>query len=107
MFWRKRGAKEKKKKAVKEIVGPLWWYMVSQHGVIVDVLQNLRRVECNGVVGGKQVIMIRIFDLATANQKGVAIDNHDSLDSHPELILYEGYYRSILGVAKDIHIQKK
>ena len=110
MFWRKRGTEQKgeKKKAVKEIVGPLLWHMVTKHGVTVDVLQNLRRVEQRErVVGGKQVIMIRIFDPASANEKGVAIDDHESLDSHPELILYEGYYRSVLGVATDIHIEKK
>ena len=103
MFWRKKG---KKKKAVKKIEGALWGYMV-QHGVIVDILQNLRRVECDGVVGGKRVTMICIFDPASASEKGVAIDDHESLDSHPELILYEGYYLEIGGEAKDIRIEKK
>lgn len=89
MFWRKR---EQKKKAVKKIEGALWGYMVSQQGVIVDVLPNLRRVERDAVVGEKPVglTMIRIFDPAAANERGVAIEDHDSLDNYPELILYEG-----------------
>lgn len=111
MFWRKKGGeekgKEKKKKAVKKIEGSLWGYMVSQQGVVVDILQNLRRVERDGVVGGKEVSMIRIFHPATANEKGVAIDDYESLDSHPELILYKGYYLEISGEARDIHIEKK
>ena len=112
MFWRRKGekgvkGKEKKKKAVKKIEGTLWGYMVGERGVIGDILQNLRQVECGGVVGGKQVTMIRIFDPASATEKGVAIDDHESLDSHPELILYEGYYLKIGGEAKDIHIEKK
>ncbi len=108
MFWRKKGTEQKgkKKKAVKKIEGTLWGYMVQQ-GVIVDILQNLRRVERDGVVGGKQVIMIRIFDPATTNEKGIAIDDYESLDSRPELILYEGYYLEIGGQARDIHIEKK
>ena len=111
MFWRKKAGeekvKEKKEKAIKKIEGSLWGYMVSQQGVIVDVLQNLRRVERDGVVGGKQVTMIRIFDPATTKEKGVAIEEYESLDDHPELILYKGYYLEIGGEAKDIHIEKK
>ena len=55
MFWRKKKAleDEKRKKAtnaVNKIEGPLWGYMVTQRGVVVDVLQNLRRVERAGSV---------------------------------------------------------
>ena len=110
MFWRKRGTEEKskqKKKAVKNIAGPLWAHMVTQYRVTDDVLQNLRRVERHGLVEDKPVIMIRMFALATADKKGVSIEGFESLDGHPELVLYAGYYRSILGVATDIHIEKK
>ena len=80
-----------------------------QQGVIVDVLQNLRRVERDAVVGDKPVglTMIRIFDPAFANSKGIAIDDYGSLDSHPELILYKGYYREVKGEATDIHIERE
>jgi len=111
MFWRrKRGeekGKEKKKKAVKKIEGPLWGHMVSQQKVVVDVLQNLRRVERDGVVEDKPVTMIRIFDPATADKKGIAIDDYQSLDDHPELIPYVGYYREVSGQVTDIHIEKR
>ncbi len=110
MFWRKKGEeKGKKEKEVKKIEGALWGYMVSQHGVIVDILQNLRRVERNAVVGDKPVglTMIRIFDPAAVKEKGIVIDDYDSLDNHPELILYEGCYREVGGQATDIRIEKK
>jgi len=105
MFWRKRG----KEKAVKKIEGALWGYMVSQHGVIVDTLQNLRRVERDAVIGGKPLglTMTRIFDPSTARGKGVVVNDYDSLDNYPELILYEGYYREVSGQATDIHLEKK
>ena len=103
MFWRK-----KRKKAVNKIEGAVWGYIAGRHGVTVNMLQNLRRVECDGVVGGKQVTMIRIFDPASANEKGVAIEDYESLDSHPELILYEGYYQKTpAGEATNIRIEKK
>lgn len=111
IFRRKKGTEEKvgkeKKKAIKKIEGTLWGYMVGERGVTGDILQNLRQVECDGVVGGKRVIMFRIFDPAAANEKGVTIDGREALDNHQELILYEGHYREIGHQATDIHMEKK
>jgi len=110
MFWRKKEGEQKgehkKKKAVKKIEGALWGYMVSEHGIIVDVLQNLRQVERNGLIEGKPAIMVRIFDPAAVDEKGVAIEDYESLGDNPELVLYEGYCREI-GGQLDIHIEKK
>jgi len=109
MFWREKGeekGKEKKKSAVRKIEGALWGYMVSEQGVIVDILQNLRQVERDGVVEGKPVIMIRIFDPAAADKESVAVEDYESLDNHPELILYEGYCREA-GGRLDIHMEEK
>lgn len=111
MFWKRKNPEEKasekkRKKAVKEIEGALWGYMVSQHGVIVDVLQNLRQVQRDGVIDGKPAIMVRIFDPAVVDRKGVAIEDYESLDGHPELVLYEGYARENKG-RLDLHIERK
>ena len=103
MFWRKG----KKRTAVKKIEGPLWGYMVSEHRVIVDVLGKLRQLQRHErVVGGKEVILIRIFDPAAADKKSVTIEDYESLDDHPELILYEGYCGES-GGRLNIHIGKK
>ncbi|MFC2003555.1 hypothetical protein ACFLV4_06420 [Chloroflexota bacterium] len=110
MFWRKKEGeqkdKQKKKKSVQKIEGAMWGYMVSKHGVIVDVLQNLRQVERHGVIEGKPAIMVRIFDPAAVDEKGVAIEDYESLGDNPELVLYEGYCRET-GGRLDIHIEKK
>jgi hypothetical protein len=37
----------------------------------------------------------------------VTIDGYSSLDRHPELILYEGYYRDVNGEVMDINIEKR
>jgi hypothetical protein len=51
--------------------------------------------------------MIRIFSPAVASEKGVTIEDYDSLDAHPELILYEGHYSETgEGKAMDIYIEK-
>lgn len=111
MFWHKMGTalKGDKSKAVKNIEGKLLGYMVSRHGVTLDELQSLKRVEREVVLGNKPlgIIMIHIFNPDTAKERDVNIDSYSSLDRHPELILYEGHYRDVNGEAMDIKIEKK
>jgi hypothetical protein len=45
---------------------------------------------------------IRIFSQQTADQKGVSVKNYTSLDTHPELVLYEGYYNK---QSREVHIE--
>jgi hypothetical protein len=110
VFWRKVGTiiKVDKNKSLKNIEGKLLGYMISQYGLAPDELQNLRRVEREVVLGDKplEIIMIRIFNPDTANERGVTINGYGSLDRHPELILYEGYYREVDGEAMDINLEK-
>lgn len=98
-----------KNKAVKKIEGALVGYMISRHAVTLGELQNLRRVEREVAIGDKPlgIIMIRIFNLDTAKENNVTIYSYGSLDSHPELILYEGHYREVNGQAMDIIMEPK
>lgn len=111
MFWHKMGTalKGEKNKAVKNIEGELFGYMISRHGITLDELQNLKRVEREVVLGNKPlgIILIRIFNPDTAKEKGVTINSYSNLDKHPELILYEGHYRDANGEALDIKIENK
>ena len=116
LFRRKKKApederREKAKKAVQKIEGPLWGYMVTQRGVVVDVLQNLRRVERAGTAGGKPATLVRIFDPATAEKARVMVDSYESLDAHRRLILYEGYYRGpemdAIHIGRAVHVEEK
>lgn len=107
MFW-KRDRGEKKEKGVMSLSGSaVWSYMHSRHGISGEALVPLRRVESDGIVNDKPVTRIRIFDLATAKEKGVAIEDYQSLDNHPDLILYEGYYCESRGQITDGKIEKK
>jgi hypothetical protein len=105
MFWRRW----QKKKVVKEIEGDLFQYMVNKQHVPLEVLRNLRLVERDATVGDEPVglTMFRIFQPAAAKEKGMTVDNYESLDSYPELILYEGYYQISDGHANNIRIEKK
>ena len=111
MFWRKKGTEhkpnKKRKRRVDLISGSFVWPYMIKFGLTPDDLLDLRRVESDGVVGGEPVVMIRIFDPASTNKNGVTIDDYDSLDSRPELILYEGYYREVGRQTMDIRMEKK
>ncbi len=109
MFWRKKKrpedeTREKAKRGVQKIEGPLWGYMVTRRGVVLDVLEHLRRVEREGTVSGEPATLVRVFDPATAKKAGVVVESYDSLDGHRRLILYEGYYRG--PEMADIHIAR-
>lgn len=107
MFW-KRDKEKKKEKGVMGLGGSVVWnYMRSRYGLSGDEMVLLRQVESDGMVGDQPVTMIRIFDPATAKEKGVAIEDYQSLDNHPDLILYEGYYREARGQITDGEIEKK
>ncbi len=42
--------------------------------------------------GVKDTFEIRVFDPSQAASTGVKVENFDSLNEHPELILYEGWH---------------
>ena len=113
MFWkRKRGqekGEQKKKRAVKKIEGALWQCMVSKQHVPLDVLHNLRLVERDAEVGDKPVglTMFRIFHPAATKGRDITVDDYDSLNGYPELVLYEGYYQVTDGHAVNIRIEKQ
>jgi uncharacterized protein YheU (UPF0270 family) len=82
-----------KKKAFKEIDGPVWGHLVNVHKIDVDTLANLMRcVEREGTMeGNKPVTFLRVFNLNHARQKGIDIAGWETLDQNPDLILFEGY----------------
>jgi len=111
MLWQRIGEalKSEKNKAVTKINGALVGYMIGRFDISFDELQHLRRVEREVILGGKPlgIIIIRIFNPDTAKERDVTINGYSSLDSHPELVLYEGHYRDADGEAMDIKMEKK
>jgi hypothetical protein len=82
-----------KKKAFKEIDGPLWGHMVNRYRIDVDTLSNqIRYVSREGSLEGERpVTFLRLFNLTHARRKGVEIAGWETLEENPDLILYEGY----------------
>jgi hypothetical protein len=91
-FWEKKveGA-PKKLPGPKEIPYAVGRYLVVDRGQDPDWVWGLM-----GVVlpreGEKNSFQVRVFSANDASMKKVSVKNYRSLDDHPELILYQGWF---------------
>ncbi len=101
MFWKRKetnGGMEKLP-GPKRIPGPVGSYMVVQMKKDPDWVWQLK-----GVVrpaGEKKSFYCRIFDEAQVAQAGVKVKDWTSLDDHPDLILWEGYFHEKTNVVRN------
>jgi hypothetical protein len=72
---------------------PTWVYMylVTMMKVPSESLTGLRSVQKAGFWEGKPVTFTRIYN-PNASEEAWQVKDFTSLDRHPELILYEGYW---------------
>ncbi len=79
-----------------------WSCLVSQCGLTGEQMVQLQQALICAKVQGKPGTLVRIFAPTSCKERGVEVPDFVSLDEHPELILYEGYYsgsrRSFEGV---------
>jgi hypothetical protein len=66
-------------------------YLVTTLKVPPENLTGLRSVQKIGFWDGKPVTFIRIYD-PRASEEAWQFKDFSSLDQHPELVLYEGYW---------------
>jgi len=90
MFWKKKKTEEEKlpgPKGIPDIVGR---YLVVNEKKDPDWVWRLK-----GVVrpaGKKKAFYCRVFDENQAVRAGIKVKDWTSLDGHPELIIWEGYF---------------
>ncbi len=73
-----------------------------------DIGTRLKQVTWDGVVEGKPVTLVRIFNPKDAAKKGInPVEDYHTLDNQPDLILYEGYWSGDRKHASYVHIEKK
>ena len=70
----------------------MWSLMQEKFGLTGDQLVQLRQALVPAKVQGNPGTLVRIFSPASCKEKGVTVQDFDSLNEHPELILHEGYY---------------
>lgn len=66
-------------------------YLTAEYKINADVVQFLKAVVLR-VPPTEKTFKCRIFDPSEAQAKEIQIKDYTSLDSHPELILYEGQF---------------
>ena len=94
-FWGKKSAKEEEKKgklsAPREIPGPVQNYLVAERKMDPDLVKLLKAVIRKSETG-EALLDIRVFDNSEAMAKKVQVKDYASLDEHPDLMLYEGWF---------------
>lgn len=75
----------------KDIPPWVYVYLVTTLKVPPDNLASLRSVQKTGFWDSKPVTFIRIYDPLTS-EEARQVKDFSSLDQHPELVLYEGYW---------------
>jgi hypothetical protein len=69
-----------------------WYYMKKHHGLKEVEIAQLKEATCPAKVNDRAANLIRIFDPAVAKEKGATVEDYESLNQQPELIIYEGYH---------------
>jgi hypothetical protein len=94
-FWNKKTSSENRKRSkpskpqeMPELVGR---HLVVELGEDPDWVWRLKTVQRRRE-DGNSASDIRVFSTASASVKGVSVENYDSLDEHPDLILFEGWF---------------
>ena len=97
-FWQKEnlressaGTKEVKLARPKDLPDRVGRYLVTQLKEDPDWVWSLKCV-IRPKANEKNVFEIRIFNPATAASKGVAVANFNSLDAHPDIMLFFGSF---------------
>ncbi len=85
------GPKSEKLPGPKELPYPVGRDIVVQLKQNPDWVWSLRSVVRHSQ-RGKKVFDVRVFDEAQAARKKVKVKDWTTLDEHPDLILYEGWY---------------
>ncbi|UCH21770.1 MAG: hypothetical protein JSU83_00400 [Deltaproteobacteria bacterium] len=107
-FWQKNennnraaGPEIKKLSRPKDLPQEVGRHLVVEKNLDPDWVWSLK-CTLRQQAGKKTTHDIRIFSQETAAQKGVSVMDYTSLDSHPELVLYEGYYDK---QTREVHIE--
>ncbi len=92
-FWGKKSEEEKKEKLARpiDIPGPVQNYLVAERKMDPNLVKLIKAVIRKSETG-EAPLHIRIFDNSEAIAKKVQVKDYASLDEHPDLTLYEGWF---------------
>ena len=84
----------------------IWGCMQKKFRITGEQLVLLNQALIPAKIQGEPGTLVRIFSPASCKEKGLTVQDFESLNEHPELVLYEGYY-SGRGGPDEIVIEKK
>lgn len=102
-FWKKKSPGEIKLSRPKTIPDPVGRFLVVKLGQNPDWVWNLKSVvKPRGEE--KNSFDVRVFDSAQQSSQGVTVKNYNSLDEHPELILFDGWFNK---KTQEVHVENR
>lgn len=88
----------------KDIPEPVGRYLIVELGKDPEWVWHLKSV-VRSRQEEKNCYDVRVFDEGKAAQKNVAVKDYTSLDEHPELVLYEGWFDK--RAYYEVHIEER
>ena len=84
---------EKKTRGKVDVLDRVVWFYLRKQVMLTDAqIAQLKGATCPAKVNDRAATLVRIFDPAVAKEKGITVEDYESLNEQPGLILYEGYY---------------
>jgi len=90
MFWKSDG-QTKRLPGPKYMPSPVGSYLVTKEGMNGDLVWNLKAVILPRS-DEKNVIDVRVYDSNKTGINGVKVIDYHSLDDHPDLVIFDGWY---------------
>jgi hypothetical protein len=90
MFWKSEG-QTKKLPGPKEIPEPVGSYLVTKENMNPDLVWKLKAVILSRA-DEKHVFDVRVYDSNKTGSNAVKVINYHSLDDHPALVIFDGWY---------------
>jgi hypothetical protein len=101
-FWKKDDALAPKKSKLpgpRELPDAVGRVLVVEREMDPDFAWSLRAL-LRPREGAKYIREVRVFDPASTSAAGIAVKNYDSLESHPEQVLFAGWFNTDTGEAE-------
>lgn len=103
MFGKKKDGVEKLS-GPKEVPAVVEKYLVTEKKLEPDMVHILKALIRRNQKDGDRTFDIRIFDTAEAAVEKVEVKDYTSLDQHPNLVIYDGWYDDN---TKEVQLQEK
>jgi len=96
MFWKNNGGKAKRLPGPKYRPTPVGSYLVTEGKMDPNLVWDLKAVILPRL-DEQYVFDVRVYDSNKAQRNSVKVDDYHSLDDHPALVIFDGWYN------KDTH----